>query len=801
MVSIFQDLRIGLRSMRRRPVFFATAILTLTLGLGAATAIFAVVQAALLRPLPFREPARLRMVWGVAGPDREVRGASPIEVEDWKRLTRSFEDLSIYDRTTVNLSGEQAARELPAEIVSPGYLSLLGITPSLGRSLRPEDDQPGAIGGAVISDALWHSRYGGDPDVLGRSITLDGVPFTIVGVAPPDFRGLAFDAQVWAPLGPFVTPEALRTRGSRWLGAVGRLRPGVTGQMAQQDVDAAAARLARLYPESNDERGATVIGVKTFQLDSARRLLLALLTGVGLLLLIACASVANLQLVRTEDRRHELALRQALGASRGRVTRQLITESVAVAVVGGAVGLFLAWIALGLLLPLVPPAALPLYVQVRLDPVVVAAAAATAVVSGILLGLLPAWRARSDAAQLRTAHATAGGWRRGRVSLQQAIVGGQIALAVVLLVAAGLAIRSLREQLAIDPGFRADGVLTATVSLTGDAYDAPARRRFVTGLLDGLRGLPGVLDVAAGSDAPLRDSYSASVLRRQGHPDDRIRYYRHAVSAGYFRTLGIPIVRGRGFDAGDRPGGPGVAVISRAFAARLFPGVDALGQRLLIGRDTATIVGIAGNAHFRDLTTNLMDTADDPDLYFSEAQVTPRTFTVLVRSAAEPGALAGPVRQAVARLDASVPAYAIQPLARTLAAQTALARLISFLLGLFATLSLVLAVVGLYGVTSYVVRGRRQEIAIRLAIGARPGTVRWLVLSQSLTVIGAGLLVGGGAALLVGRLLAGLLYGVRATDPAILATTAAVLSAAALAATWLPATQASRVEPRATLTE
>jgi putative ABC transport system permease protein len=256
-----------------------------------------------------------------------------------------------------------------------------------------------------------------------------------------------------------------------------------------------------------------------------------------------------------------------------------------------------------------------------------------------------------------------------------------------------------------------------------------------------VRGLPGVLDVAAGSDAPLRDSYSASVLRRQGHPDDRIRYYRHAVSAGYFRTLGIPIVRGRGFDAGDRPGGPGVAVISKAFAARLFPGVDALGKRLLIGRDTATIVGIAGNVHFRDLTTNLMDTADDPDLYFSEAQVTPRTFTVLVRSAAEPGALA---------------------------AQTALVRLISFLLGLFATLSLVLAVVGLYGVTSYVVRGRRQEIAIRLAIGARPATVRWLVLRQSLTVIGVGLLVGGGAALV---------------------------------ATWLPATQASRVEPRATLTE
>ncbi|MEJ2679384.1 MAG: ABC transporter permease, partial [Gemmatimonadota bacterium] len=757
--------------------------------------------AALLRPLPFRQPDQLRMVWGVAGPDRDVRGASPIEIDDWRRLTRSFESLTIYDRTTVNLSGEAAARQLPAEIVSPGFLRILGITPSLGRGLRPEDDQPGAIGGAVISTALWKGRYGGDPGVLGRSIKLDGIPFTIVGVAPAGFRGLAFDAQIWAPLGPFVTPEALRSRGSRWLGAVGRLRPGVTGAMAQEDMDAAAARLERLHPEVNRERGAQVIGLKTFQLDRGRQLLLILLAGVGLLLLIACANVANLQLVRTEDRRRELALRRALGASQGRVARQLITESVALSILGGAAGVFLAWIALGALLPLLPPNTLPLYARVRLDSVVIAAAIITAVVSGAVLGLLPAWRTRTDARQLQTAHVAGGGWRRGRVSLQQLIIGGQIALALVLLVGAGLAVRSLREQLAIAPGFRAKGVLAASVSLEGETYDAPARRRFVAALVDRLRGLPGVLDVAVGSDAPLRDAYSASVLAREGHPDDRVRYYRHSVSQAYFHTLGIPIVRGRAFDAGDGPEAPGVAVISAAFAARLFPGTDALGKRLLIGADTATIVGIAGNTHYRDLTTSLMDPVADPDLYFSETQITPRTFTILVRSATDPAALAGPIRRVVAGLDGSIPAYGIQPLEDALAAQTALARFISFLLALFAVLSLSLATVGLYGVTAYVVRGRRREIAVRLAVGAEPSAVRRLVLKQSLVVIGAGLVVGSVAAFLAGRLLAGLLYGVRAADPTVLAATTVVLSAATLLASWVPAVQASRIEPRTTLTE
>jgi len=801
MRTMFQDLRVALRSVWRRPSFSFTAVLTLALGFAAATAIFAAVQAALLRPLPFRDADRLRMVWGVAGPDRDIRGASPIEIDDWRRLTRSFDGLSIYNRTTLSLSDEAAADELPVEIVSPGYLRLLGTSPALGRGLRPEDDQPGAIGGAVISDALWRARYGANPGVLGHQVRLDDVPFTIVGVMPPGFRGLSFDAQIWAPLGPFVTPRALEARGSRWLGAVGRLRDGVSDAAAQADLDAAAAALAQLHPDVNRRRGALLVGVKAFQLANSRQLLLVLLAGVGLLLLIACANVANLQIVRTRNRRRELGVRQALGASRGRLARQLVTESLVLSVLGCAVGVFLAWIGLGMLLPLVPPGALPAYADVHLSVTVVGVASGAAVVNGVLLGLFPAWRVDGAADDLRTANAAAGGWRRGRLSLQQVIVGGQMALALVLLASAGLTVRSLQKQLAIDPGFRAEGVLAATVSLTGDRYDAPRRRQYARSLMEALSGLPGVQDVAVGSDAPLRDAYSASILRREDHPEEDVRYYRHAVSPGYFRTLGIPIVRGRPFDAGDRPAGPGVAVVSAAFAGRVFPGVEALGKRLLVGRDTATIVGVAANVHFRDLTTRLMDPSDDPDVYFSEAQITPRTFTILLKTAADAGSLEGAIRQAAARLDPAVPAYAVQPLEQALAAQTAFARLLSSLLALFGGLSLLLAAVGLYGVTSYVVDGRRKELAVRLAVGARPAEVRRLVLRQTAAVLGAGLAAGGIAAVAAGRLLAAWLYDVPALDGAVMAAAAVVLAVAGLVATWRPATRAARVEPKATLTE
>ncbi len=800
MRDILQELRTAWRALGRRPGFTAVAVVTLALGVGAATVIYAVVDAALLRPLPFRDPDRLRMVWGVAGPEHDVRGASPIEIADWRRLTRSFTALSIYDQTTLNISGSGEARQLSAERVSPGFFALLGVAPALGRALTPEDDVAGGTGGVVIGDALWRSRFAADPGVLGRTLRLDDRPFTVVGVMPPGFAGLSFDCEVWTPLGPFRTAEALGDRGSRWLGAVGRLRPGVSPEAAQADLDAAARALEEAYPETNHQRSALVIPIQAYYLDRARPLLWVLLGGVGLLLAIACGNVANLQTVRAAERGHELSVRLALGAGRGRVVRLLVVESVLLAGAGAAAGLALAAVALPLLLELVPAGALPAYVRVELSPRLVLLAAAVALLAGVAVGWFASRRsARQPVAALRGARAAGDGPRPGRWSTQRLVVGGEVTLALVLLVAAGLAVRSLRRQLDVDPGFRAAGTLAARVGLTGERYDAAARRRFAQDLLETVRGLPGVDAVAVGSDGPLRGSASASLIARADRPDERLRYYRHSVSDGYFRTLGIPLLSGRAFGPGDGADAPGVVVVGAAFAARLWPGEPAVGKRLLVGDDTATVIGVAGDVHYRDLTTRLTDPGEDPDLYFSLRQITPRSFDVLLHGAGDPGSWTAGVRRAVSRLDPAIPLYRAEPLARTLAARTALGRLMSWLLALFALLSLLLAAVGLYGVMAYIVRGRRREMAVRSAVGARPGQLRAMVVRQGMAIVATGLAGGIAGAALVGRILAGLLYGVRAVDPAVLVVTATVLAAAALLATWLPALQATRIDPREAL--
>lgn len=796
MDTLLRDLRVGFRSLRQRPAFLAIALATLALGIGASTAIFSVIEAALLRPLPFHDAGRLAMVWGVWGPDREVRGGSPIEIADWRDQAHTFDGLSIYDETTLNLSGDGAAVQLEAETVSPGFFALLGVAPVLGRAFHAEDDRVGAPGVAVISDDLWNSRYGSDAGVIGKPIDLDGQSFTIVGVMPLRFKGLSFDTDIWTPLAPFLSEAGMQNRGQRWLGAVARLRPGASFEAAQADLDAVARRLAEIHPQTNEARSADVIPLRSAFLDSSRSLLLVLLAGVALLLLIACANVANLQLVRTSDRERELSLRHALGASRRRVIRQLLTESLLLSALGALAGVFVASFALSLLLPLVPEGALPLFVEVRLDPVALGFAATVALAAGALLGLLPALRSdASPARALKDSRSSAAAWRPGRVSLQQIIVGGEIAFAVVLVAAAGLAIRSFRSQLAIDPGFEARGTLGVRVSLP-DRYDDGARLNFVTALLEDLAATPGVSRVAAGSNSPLRGASSASILQREGFPDDRIRYYRHSVTPDYFETLRIPITRGRAFSAADAPTSPGVAIVSEILARRFWPDEDPIGKRLRIANDFATVIGVAANVHFRDLTTSLIDPAIDPDVYFAFSQVTPSSFDILLRDGDDPTAFANAVRRAVTRLDTAIPVYAIAPMARSLAAQTALGRLSSFLLGLFGWLSLILAAVGIFGVMSFIVRGRRREIAIRSAVGARPADIRRLLLRQGMFVVGTGLVIGATAALFAGRLLASLLYGVQPADPVILGGTIAVILLAGFLANALPALQAARVDPR-----
>lgn len=808
--QLLRDTRIAFRSLFQRPLFLVTAIVTLALGLGAGTAVFSVVESALLQPLPFRDADRLAVVWGVAGPEQDIRGASPIEIRDWDQAVDALGPLAYYNGTTVNLTGtEGGATQLQSETVSPGFFEVLGVAPTRGRTFVPEDDEPGAAGSVVLSYRLWQERFGGASDVVGRTLRLDDTPFTVVGVMPEGFRGLGFQADVWTPLGPFVGPDAMTDRGTRWLAAVGRLAPGASPEAAQEQLDAAAARLEEAYPDANRARGAQLLSLRDFYVGPTRNLLLMVLGGVALLLLIAAANVANLQLVRAIERRREIAVRYALGAGRGPVARQLVTESVVLGLMGGIAGIALAGAGLSALLPLVPDGVLPPYARPGLDGPVLAFGILTSLAVGVFFGLAPAFRASREApAQaLRegTRGATAGGSGLGRrIGGQQAIIVAEVALALVLLVTAGLAIDSLRRQLALEPGFHADGVLAARISLAGDAYDREGRIQFVDGLMEDLGGLAGVQSVAVTSNAPLRGYNGASYIFRATDPvdaDHRIRFYYHPVTPDYFATVGAPIVAGRGFTAADRMDAPGAVLVSEAFAAKVWPGEDALGRRVILGGDTATVVGVAGDVRQRSLTTDLMDPGEDPDVYFAYAQIPVGSFDIVVRTAGDPGTLTGAVRRAVAARDPSIPIYDVAALSDVLGAQTALGRMVSSLLTVFSLVALLMAAVGLYGVLAFVVRGRRRELAIRAALGARPVSIVRLVLRQGLGLVIIGVLVGLGGALLAGRLVAGFLFGVAPVDLGILALTAGALVTVAALASYLPARQATRIDPQAALAE
>ncbi|MEJ2503572.1 MAG: ADOP family duplicated permease [Gemmatimonadota bacterium] len=804
MIQLVRDVRIAFRALRRRPLLLFTATATLALGLGAGTAVFSVIEAALLQPLPFRDADRLAVVWGVAGPEQDIRGASPIEIRDWDDGAAAIGPLALYNETTVNLTGAGEAEQLEAEVVGPGIFDVLGVAPVLGRGLLPEDGVAGAAGSAVISHDLWQRRFGGEADVLGRGVVLDDVAFSIVGVMPQGFRGLSFDTEIWVPLGPFSSPETFTERGSRWLAAIGRLVPGATAETAQEQLDAVAARLAEAYPEANGDRAALLLPMREFYVGPSRALLLMVLGGVGLLLLIACANVANLQLVRAVERKREVALRFALGSGVAQVARHLMVESLVLATLGGVAGVAVAWAGLQLLLPLIPPGVLPAYASPAIDAPVLLFGAATALGAGVLFALVPAARvAREDpAGALRAGGRGATRGAGGRA--QRAIIVAEVAVALVLLVAAGLAVDSLRAQLAIRPGFDADGVLAARVTLGSGGYDAESRVGFVEDVVRDLSGVAGVRSAAIASRAPLRGYNAASYIYRAEDPidaDHRVRFYLHGVTPGAFELLGVPLVRGRGFTVADRSEAPAVAVVSQAFAARIWPGQDPVGRRVVFAGDSATVVGVAGNVRQRALTTSLMDPGEDPDVYFPYAQLPTRSFDILVRAEGDPARLTGAVRGLIADRDPSLPLYDVATLTSELDAQTALGRMVSAFLTVFAVLALVAAAIGLFGVLAFVVRGRRAEIAVRAALGAGPRRILRLVVGQGLAMVAMGLAVGILAALAAARFAASQLYGVSATDPVILAGTAMALLAVGVAASALPAIAALRVDPRTAMAE
>ena len=799
--QIWRDLHYAARKLHKNPGFTVVAVSTLALGIGASTAIFSVVDSVLLRALPFENPDRLNVILGVAGPDRDVRGGSWPEIRDWETLTRSFADISIYAETTLNLSGRGAAETLEGEIVSPGYFRLLGVSPHLGRGLLPEDDVPNSTAKVVISHALWQERFGGARDVLGRTIVVDDRPALIVGVMPEGFRGLSFDTQIWTTLLPFE-PDAGNDRGRRWLTAIGRLRGGASPQSAQADIRNAARQLEDQYPDSNWERSADLVSLREFYLGTTRMLLLVVLGAVGFLMLIACVNVINLQITRGIGRRGEVALRYALGAGRQRVVRQFTTEAVALAILGGAVGVLIAWVGMQSLISMIPAGIVPGYAQASINGRVLLFAAGIVMVAGILSGVVPALRSTrhglADGLRMPGSGAAPGA-RAGSSPLLRMLVAVEVALAVLLIGGAALMVRSLVEQLAVPPGFESENVLVAGVNLTGGEYTGAARVRFATQLVETLASSAGVVSVAIGSDAPLRGNASASVLYAEGRPDDRVRYYRHSVTPGYFRTLGIRMIRGRSFEPSDDTDAPPVVIVSEAFARKLWPGRDAIGQYVRIGQDDseyrATVVGVAGNVRFRDLTSDLFSPAEDPDVYFAYAQMPTGSLEVLVRSAASQLVAVDVMQRALAELDPSVPLASPQALESVLAQQTGNARFGSVILGLFAVLALVLCGIGLYGIMAFFVVSRRSEIAIRMALGARQTRVLAMVVRQGMLLVGIGVTAGLTAVLLGGRLFSNLFYGVGAADPLVHLSSAALLAMIAFIACVLPAWRATRIDP------
>jgi putative ABC transport system permease protein len=803
------DLRYALRSIRTRPGFASAVIATLAIGIGASTAMFSLVDAALLRALPFHDANRMVVLWGVAGPERAVRGASVPEATDWRTMSRSFTDISLYDETSLNLRTADGAERIEAELVSAGYFELLGVVPARGRTFRAEEDRvPGAHPVVVVSHALWRDRFASDSAMLGRTLVLNERPFSVVGIMPEGFAGLSFDTDIWFPAMMAAVTQGsgvTEARGDRWLMAFGRLKPGITAEAAQRDLDAVAARLTESHPQTNTDRGVRIISLRENYLGSTETLLIILSASVLVFLLIACANVTSLQLVRATARQREIAVRLALGADRSRLIRQLLTEGVVLALLGGAVGALLAYWAVDGFRPFIPDGVIPGYATVSVDARVLIFSLVIAIIAGVACGLAPALTSSrqnlTDALKDGSRSAVPGLGRIRRPGAQQFLVATEVALALMLLIGAGLMARSLRSQLAVSAGFDPSGVIQASLSLPV-RYAPEQRAAFAEQLVERLAALPGIASASVSSDLPLTGGSSASTMVLPRDTPETVRFYRHFVTPDFFRTLRTRIVRGRGFDATDRRDAPPVVMISEAAARRLFPGEDPVGRRLPLPSAAgaeATVIGVVEDVRYRDLTTNIAAPGSEPDLFFPFAQRTDRDLQIAVRSATSVLPSAALIRREIAALDPTLPLFAVSPLTDGLRGESASSRFGSLLLIVFSSVALILASIGLYGVISFVVGLSRREIAIRMALGAEAGTVRGLVIRNAMILVGSGVLLGLMGAAAASRLLGDQLFGVGPRDPLTFGVAAGIVLVIAFVASYVPASKATRVEPQMAL--
>ena len=790
-----QDIRATIRGFVRRPGFTAVAGLTMALGLGATTAIFSLVQGVLLEPLPYEDPEELVAVYqdyrARGYPEREVFGHP--NFMDYRTRSETLEDMAVGTGWLPNLSGPDGAEQLQGARLSHSYLDVLGIEPIRGRGFRPEEDVPDAPRVVLVSHAFWRDRLGGDPDVLGTPLTLDGEPWTVVGVLPPktDFP-VGLPPDVIRPLRLSKTEN----RGQLFLSAIGRLAEGVLLEQARAELSTIAAALAEEYPEANEGVGAVVYPLRSEMSRQSRPALLMLLAAVALLLLIACANVGNLMLARTLGRRGELAVRSALGAGRGRLVRQLLTEGVLLTLAGGAAGLLVAWLGVDILKSLAPQGlAVPRLEDVALDSGTAGFAVLLALAAGALVGLAPAIQAsRPDLARpLRDE--SRGATSRRTQSLRAAFVVVQTALALVLLVGSALLLQSFLALTRVDPGFDCDRLLTFTVALPRADYPERAQvGEFFDRLLERVEALPGVRAAAGVSNLPLSgrntDTGFDIVGREPTGPAERPTTWYHQVTRDYFRTVGLELLEGRVFDEPDGPDAPLATVVNEAFERRYFPHEGALGHRIRTGDLEWEIIGKVED-------TKNFGLADDepPTAYLAQAQLPSRFLGFVVRTEGEPLALAPSVRRVLSELDPHIAAAGFSTMEDVLAGAAAPERAVGFLITLLGLVALALAAVGLYAVVAYAARQRTREIGIRMALGAASGDVLTLVLRHGLGLALLGLAVGLGCAALGSRWLQGLLFGIGPLDPGTYVTSALLLGGVALLATWLPARRAARLDP------
>ena len=797
MTTLLQDVRFGLRVLRKRPGFTAVALAVLALGVGANTAIFSVVNAVLLRPLPYPGAERVIAFSGV-NPQKGITDSnlSAPDFAEWKAQGRAFEALALYAAGSANMTGGDEPERVAVAYVGPDFFRVLGVSAARGRALLAEDDEEGREPVAVISHGLWVRRFGADPAAVGRQLELGGRRLEVVGVMP---AGLDFPqrAEVWSPLQLDVPKQP---RDNRAFSVVGRLREGVPLEAAQAELDAVASRLAQEYPPTNAGWGVRLYTLKERLVGRLKTTLFILLAGVGLLLLIACANVANLLLARAAGRRREVALRLALGAGRLRIARQMLTESVLLGLAGGALGAALSVWLTDLLVALAP-ADTPRLAEAAPDWRVLLFAAGASVLTGVLFGVAPAVQAaRYD---LHESLKEGGrGIAGSRSRLRSSLVVAEVALSLLLLAGAGLLVKSFTRLQAVDPGFDPAGAVTMRISLPGARYKEPARKaEFYAALMERVESLPGVESAGATVSLPLGGSnYSVGrgFIRdgRPATPEEAANAAYAVVTPGYFRAMRIPLRAGRAFDERDGADSAKVVVVNESFARKAFAGEDPLGKRIHIWRDekfTREIVGVVG-----DTRPQSLDAGEAPQMYVPHKQDASwggLSVVARARGGADPESLVPALREEVRALDRELPAYDVKTLGRVVADSTAYRRLTMFLMAGFAAAALLLAGVGLYGVISYSVAQRTHEIGVRLALGAQRGDVLRLVVRQGMLLTLAGLAAGVACAFALTRLMSGLLYEVSATDPAVYALVSLLLAAVAFLASYVPARRATRVDP------